>query len=437
MIPVSTDAPVYHFPYATISMIVVNVLFFFVFCRNPAAFEGVALEAPDGRVFYSEAELESALMELEDRREMQQFRDNLRIIHYKSWARQLTVEFGEVKPWQWLTNNFMHAGPVHLISNMIFLWAFGLVVEGKVGWLRFAALYLGIGITYGFVLQVGSLPFGIESFALGASAAIFGLLALCVAWAPANEFSICWIMFGFAGVSDVSIVMYGFMFVAKEVFILSLLGFQMSSEMLHLIGFMVAFPVGLWMVRFGFVDCEGWDLFSYLKGTLGSESKVGKDKIRAREKKADAKQVEVYRKANLLTDPVDTGRKLQLQVEQAITDGDIDLAIMLQHRITTSNPAVTWRQIDLYRVIQAYLKAKNYNAAIPMMEQHIESFDEQRFTLQVLLLKIWLQDNRPRKAMRYMQGLNLAFFSAEQKQQMQQLANHAKKLIVTGVIEVE
>jgi hypothetical protein len=36
-----------------------------------------------------------------------------------------------------------------------------------------------------------------------------------------------------------------------------------------------------------------------------------------------------------------------------------------------------------------------------------------------------------------MQGLNLAFFSPEQTQQIHQLAAHAKKQIAAGVIEIE
>ena len=35
----------------------------------------------------------------------------------------------------------MHGGLMHLLGNMLFLWAFGLVVEGEIGSLRFVALY--------------------------------------------------------------------------------------------------------------------------------------------------------------------------------------------------------------------------------------------------------------------------------------------------------
>lgn len=32
LVPYSTDAPIYHYPIATIALIVINVIFFFAFC---------------------------------------------------------------------------------------------------------------------------------------------------------------------------------------------------------------------------------------------------------------------------------------------------------------------------------------------------------------------------------------------------------------------
>jgi membrane associated rhomboid family serine protease len=57
------------------------------------------------------------------------------------------LEYGSgLHPVQWLTSIFMHGSLMHLIGNLLFLWAFGLVIEGRVGTLYFLALYLGMGI---------------------------------------------------------------------------------------------------------------------------------------------------------------------------------------------------------------------------------------------------------------------------------------------------
>ena len=59
-----------------------------------------------------------------------------------------------VHPVQWLTNNFLHSGIFHLVGNMIFLWTFGLVVEGKLGWWRFPLVYLLLGVVDSAAMQL-------------------------------------------------------------------------------------------------------------------------------------------------------------------------------------------------------------------------------------------------------------------------------------------
>ncbi len=58
---------------------------------------------------------------------------------------------------------------MHLVGNMFFLWGFGLVVEGKLGWWRFLLLYLTIGAIYSVIIQTSMLG-ATEGGALGASA---------------------------------------------------------------------------------------------------------------------------------------------------------------------------------------------------------------------------------------------------------------------------
>ena len=89
-------------------------------------------------------------------------------------------------PIQWLTHNFLHFGIIHLAGNMIFLWAFGIVVEGKLG----AEVPGDLpghrdparGLVQGLLLRSG-----LEGNAAGASAVIFGLLAICMVWAPGTS----------------------------------------------------------------------------------------------------------------------------------------------------------------------------------------------------------------------------------------------------------
>src|SRR5262245_61743346 len=219
IIPFSTDAPVYHWPVSTVVLIVVNV---------------AAYIAMDTGALSDEA------------------------------VQGLILQFGTgLHPTQWLTTHFVHGGLLHLLGNMMFLWPFGLVVEGKVGWLRFLAIYLGIGVGYGFLLQLSTLWLH-NGGALGASAAIFGLVAISLVWAPENEMRIFY-WFIRPGITSLRIRTLSFCYLALELSFALLDwagGDLVGSSVLHLIGAAVGLPVGVILLKKGLVDCEGWDIFS-------------------------------------------------------------------------------------------------------------------------------------------------------------------------------
>ncbi|MFZ9916434.1 MAG: rhomboid family intramembrane serine protease, partial [Phycisphaerales bacterium] len=79
-----------------------------------------------------------------------------------AWQDRLDLEdwydFGHIvatgmKWWQPFTYQFLHdpRSMGHVLSNMVFLWAFGAVVEGRLGRLGFLALYLLGGALAGLV----------------------------------------------------------------------------------------------------------------------------------------------------------------------------------------------------------------------------------------------------------------------------------------------
>ena len=72
------------------------------------------------------------------------------------------------------TSIFLHADAFHLLSNVVFLVAFGWELEPRAGPRRFAALFLGCGLVAG-LLHVATAP---ASFVptVGASGAVSGVL---------------------------------------------------------------------------------------------------------------------------------------------------------------------------------------------------------------------------------------------------------------------
>jgi membrane associated rhomboid family serine protease len=72
-----------------------------------------------------------------------------------------------------LTGLFVHANPVHLFGNMVFLYVFGNSLEDEVGASNTALVFF----TGGFLSFIISIPFYPGSNMVGASAAIFSLMS--------------------------------------------------------------------------------------------------------------------------------------------------------------------------------------------------------------------------------------------------------------------
>ena len=80
----------------------------------------------------------------------------------------------EGEPWRLLTSGFLHdpRSPIHILFNMYILYWLGTMLEPALGHLRFAALYLA-SLLAG---SLGALLVEPNSFTVGASGAVFGLM---------------------------------------------------------------------------------------------------------------------------------------------------------------------------------------------------------------------------------------------------------------------
>jgi membrane associated rhomboid family serine protease len=119
--------------------------------------------------------------------------------------------------WQLLTFQFLHAGPFHLLFNMLWLYFLGPLVEWRFGKMRFLFFYLFCGLAGGalFLFQwyFRDRPAGHDSLLVGASAGIFGVMAAAVRLAPGIKIrfwfppiavtlrAMFWIMVGLAAIT--------------------------------------------------------------------------------------------------------------------------------------------------------------------------------------------------------------------------------------------
>ncbi|MEM0925135.1 MAG: rhomboid family intramembrane serine protease [Planctomycetota bacterium] len=222
VLPLSTDAPLYHIPWVTGGIILSNIVIFF---------------ATTFQLMIGNLEVEQI-----------------------EW---LMIQFNQINPVQWFTGSFMHADFGHLIGNMLFLFSFGIIVEGKIGNLRYLGIYLALCAATGAITQIPMCLMGSDEAALGASAAISGIMMIALMWAPDNEISVFyWILLVFFGITEVRVITMALFCIAFDVYAVIFSGFAMSGAMAHTLGTLLGIPIGAYFLRNSLVDCEGWDVVS-------------------------------------------------------------------------------------------------------------------------------------------------------------------------------
>lgn len=93
-----------------------------------------------------------------------------------------------------LTAMFMHAGWLHIIGNMVFLWAFGPEIEEAMGRIRYLSFYLLSGIVAS-VAQIAMMPNSTVPN-VGASGAIAGVMGAFLITYPRDRIKTL-VFFGF------------------------------------------------------------------------------------------------------------------------------------------------------------------------------------------------------------------------------------------------
>ena len=87
--------------------------------------------------------------------------------------------------WQLITYAFLHAGIIHIIFNMLFLYWFGREVEMRLGARRYLWFYMGAALAGAVVFSVVYAVAGKwERAAVGASAAVMGVMVVYAVYWP-------------------------------------------------------------------------------------------------------------------------------------------------------------------------------------------------------------------------------------------------------------
>ena len=400
-IPYGTDAPIYHWPWATGTMVVINVVVMIMQYLNP-----------DGAPPY-EAFLEYQLV----------FADGLH-------------------PLQWLTSNFMHFGAIHLVINMVFLGIFGFIVEGKIGPWWFTTIYLLVGVASAAVGQVLFLPF-IDYYEgicwLGAEGPIYGLMLVAVIWAPQDNikmvliFNALFAIFLMKAIAfDVPVLMFALIFVVWSFAVPSMLGMPVLLSVVNIAGAILGVGAGVVLLMGSRVDCEQRDLISMFRELAGYAPV--KKKLTKSEKEAlreQKRQRAEQRKDNLLL--------YRRSMAAHISAGNPDAAVKTFRQIQKIDETATWEQAELVSLISAFQRKSNWDSVILYSRQYLQTHSEKRASVAINLAKVLLMEKHsPRKAMDVIRGLgDLNQLPSKQKTIIKQIVAKGNKMIAEGSIELD
>jgi membrane associated rhomboid family serine protease len=131
--------------------------------------------------FARELHAGTLLQDAKKRADWQPLRERQETLRGKVFTLRHVLRSSEIDPWRMLSSAFLHGGLMHLLGNMIFLGALGLLVEGSLGPLRFTGLYL-LGALGSSAVSL-AWRWGEAGGGLGASGAIAALMGgFCVIW---------------------------------------------------------------------------------------------------------------------------------------------------------------------------------------------------------------------------------------------------------------
>lgn len=147
------------------------------------------------------------------------------------------IKHGQV--WRFITFQFLHASPIHLVLNMVGIFLFGPIVEAQFGSRRYLAFYLLCGLagaaSYLLLSSTHILISDPREPLVGASAGIFGLLVAAAMIAPHVQV--------FYYVFPVTIGMLAIFGMLMALYSVISLGYNAGGEAAHLGGGILGFAL--------------------------------------------------------------------------------------------------------------------------------------------------------------------------------------------------
>ncbi|QEG23877.1 rhomboid family intramembrane serine protease [Mariniblastus fucicola] len=381
VIPTATDAPSYHFPFATIGMIALNTIVLVL-----------QLAFPEAAEFF-------------------------------------ILRHAILNPITWFSSCCMHADFCHLLGNMVGLAICGWIIEGKVGWWKFILIYFAIGVSAN-AFEHAMMFWVSNGGSLGASGVIFGMLAIIMIWAPENEITFSYggllLFYPVAGSFSVTVMGFCFYMIGVEFLIAWFSFFEMSSALLHLMGVVPGALIGYFMVKQRLVDCEGYDLMSVQSGnsgkrvlTIAQEREVIQARKRARAEARSQEQHGLERAAAY------------------VAEGHHEFAWKRFEMLRRKNASLVMSEAQLVAIINGLNSdASTRPKAIDVMRFYLKHYSNFRVPITINLARHTLSSlDRPRECIRIMRTIDGEQIAGKHLKAAEAVLKKAREKIAQGAID--
>ena len=161
------------------------------------------------------------------------------------------------------TYQFLHAGWMHLLGNMIFLLPFGKSLEDRLGHIGFACFYLCCGAIGGAMYAQWS-----DGTVIGASGSVCAVTAAFVVIAPASRIKVLLIFF-IIGIYELPSLLFVMFFVLFDTFglLANFAGSDSSNTayLVHFGGYISGFAITIVLTMLGVLARNEYDLLYMLR----------------------------------------------------------------------------------------------------------------------------------------------------------------------------
>ncbi len=398
-IPWNTDAPVDHRPYGTLGLIALDVYLFLArILPEWFAAPGMAFE---------------------------------------KWA----LPLGVLNPFFWLAANVAHGDWVRLLLDVLFLWSFGLIVEGKLGWYRFLPLYFLLAIGHSRLVELISvglqpytdLPLAMEgvldSAVLGSTAIVYAVAAMAFVWAPKNDIRcVAWIWIKGYGY-NLPVPALLCVFVLADAGLGWLAASPPAMAVSHAVGFAMGLVAAALLMLLRQVNCQGWDLFSVMRGRTGD---VDLEEMRQYHERPDVQSgldEDYYARRH------HTGMEI---LRTHLSNRDATAALELHQRMSAKIKDWQLPEVELAALAQLLNERRSFPASIPLMFEYLRRFPDHSGPMRLELAAILMhEENRPGKAVGVLERIPEGALPAELFSTRDELLREAHEKAVDGEIELE